>query len=169
MFKKLLAWLKALLAAKPVAPVEPPAVPVVLDEIDMATITWGEPRSPAAWPITANITSAAAHADGLSATYTGAEAWRVRDDGGSKPSVGNWCLIAKVNGAWCGAAIEWLAKGATRCTGKRFDGTDAIHGALGNWRPTPGETVGVMICAVIRGAPYTVQERSQITLVKWPG
>ena len=142
------------------------------DAIDPALVTWDEPAgNVGAWKVTAKITAATLTSDGMTATYSGTDAWPVRADGGEKPSVGNWWLIAKcADGTLHAATVEWLGKGKTRVTGKRWDGTDAIHGCVGSEvRPVSGAQAYVMISGAARGAPYTVKERSNIYgPVVWP-
>lgn len=147
---------------------EPPKPKPGEDQIDPRTVAWDEPKSPASWSITARILDATISRDGMWARHEGTERWPVRADGGEKPSIGNWWLIAKIDGRWHGATVEWLGVGKMRVVGKRWDGTDDIHGPLGRWRYTPGETVGIMLSTVARGAPYTIEERSQIFTVKVP-
>lgn len=182
---RLLAWIKLYFAAreaarakkaeeKPAPAPEPAPAPQpapAVDELDPRIVAWDEPLSPASWPITATITSARFTGDGVEAQHSGTEGWPVRRDGGDpeKPSIGNWLLIAEcMDGRYHGAAIEWLGKGRTRVTGKRFDGTDNIHGILSTWRPTRGETIYLMLSTVVRASPFTTQERSQIVAVKIP-
>lgn len=137
--------------------------PAVDDAIDLAQVSFdGDPVSPASWMRTAVITAAAWIGDGVKATHKGTDKWEVRPDGGVKPSIGNWVLIAKcADEKWHGSSFEWFGIGKTRVTGKKWDGTDDIRGTMGSWRPVKGETVYLMLCTVIRGAPFTSQQRSQ--------
>ena len=153
-------------------PVESPKVPdFPEDEIDPRLVSWDEPRSPLSFMQTAKIIHATISPNGMAANYSGTDGWPARNDGGrdrGKPSIGNWWLIAKVDGKWHGATVEWLGPGKRLVTDKHWDGMDAIHGALTNWRYKPGEEVGIMLSGVCRAAPYTVAERTQIKKVICP-
>lgn len=148
-----------------------PAGPV--DEIDPAAVTWDEPAgNVGAWPITATLSAAAMTADGMTAVRSpGWEGWPRRNDGGPKPTIGNWWIIARCrDGRWHGATIEWLGPTKTKATGKHWRGGDDLHGCIGtDFRAVPGEEVGIMQSGCARAGAETVKERTQIVKVRVPG
>ena len=178
MWKAFLRWLKKLW--KPEAEVEAPLVeptpePVaLLDELNPSLVTWDEPAGDVgAWPVTASIIDGKLTKDGMEASYVGTDAWPARRDSGTNPAptIGNWWLIAYCpDGKWHGATIEWLGRGKTRVTGKRWDGTDDIHGMIGLHlaRPSKGTASYIMISGCARAGAETVKERSQTKKVVWP-
>ena len=143
---------------------------VAVDEIDLSTVTWDD-ASPAAWPISATLGAVTITSDGLSAaSLTGTNDWTRRSDGGEKATVGNWVLVRKCSdGKLHGASIEWLGPGKTRVTGKRWDGTDAIHGCVGSDpAPASGETVYVLASGCIRAGADCGKQRSNAVKALWP-
>jgi hypothetical protein len=42
-------------------------------------------------------------------------------------------------------------------------------GQFEGWEPKSGETYGFMVSTLARGQERTVNERSNVVLVKWPG
>lgn len=152
-------------------PVNPPVATDAGDAIDLATVIFDEPASPASWPITATLGAVTITADGLRAeSLTGTEGWRRREDGGTKPTAGNWLLIRRcLDGRLHGAAIEWYGPGKRQVTGKRWDGSDAIHGCVGSDpAPAPGETVYVLVSGCVRAGADCGRERSNAVEARWP-
>lgn len=150
----------------------------IADELDPSTVLWDEPAgNVGAWPRTARITSSSIGASTITIVRDPNDNWpMVQEEGWSKPSIGNWWMIAFVGGAWHGATIEWLgvsntATGEAKTTmaNPGFDGGDDIHGVMGTWRPTSGETVYMLQTTharsgVIRGNT----QRTQIVRATYP-
>jgi hypothetical protein len=149
----------------PTLPPENP--PVATDAVAVDGVMFDEPASPAAWPITAKITGARITVDGIAVeSITGTEDWPLRQDGGVKTTAGNWVLIARcADGRWHGAAVEWYGPGKRLVTGKRWDGTDAIHGCLGSDYRGTGEAY-VLVSGCIRAGADCGRERTGIVGVQ---
>jgi hypothetical protein len=153
-------------------PAPPPVTAVCPDEIDPAGIVWDEPAGDVgAWACTATLGTPRWAGDGVEVeSLTGTEAWPVRQDGGEKPTVGNWWLCAEHTDAriHC-ATAEWLGRGKLSFGGKRWDGTDNFHGeALNAFRPRSGTVAYVLASGCARAGAETVKERSQLRRVVVP-
>lgn len=152
-------------------PPEPPTSESA-DAIDPSTVIWDTAANPAGWNITAKLGKVTITSDGLQAeSLTGTDNWKRRNDGGEKPTIGNWVLIRKcADGQWHGSTIEWLGPGKRRVTGKHWTpGTDDIKGCVGNDPyPASGEQVYVMVSGCIRGGQGCGTERSQAVGALWP-
>jgi len=181
--KKFLEWLKSLFkkwntatttTSVPVTP-DPNPTPepnpnVTADDIDMSTVIFDD-KNISKWPITAKLSDVVIHTDGsVHAKITGTDKWPVRNDGGEKPSIGNWHIIAPCSDdKYHDATYEWLKKNATTTVARAWDGNDAIHGRVGtDFRPKKGDIVYIVVSTVARAAPYTIEERSQAVKVVWP-
>lgn len=155
-------------------PAPPPVVaPIAVDEIDPALVTWGEPAAGnvGAWPITAAITGGKINSDGMqfnSIAFT--NTWPViPGPDNPKESIGNWWIVARVDGQWHAATADWLGKGKSRAVGKHWKaGQDGLHGALAGWTGQPGEEVGMMVSTPARAGVQTIKERSQIVRGRMP-
>jgi hypothetical protein len=149
-------------------PAEPtttePTTTVPADEIVVEA--WDDTDA-SAWPITAGLSNVNLEADGtVTATITGTDQWEVRADGGEKPSVGNWWVIAKcADGKYHAATYEWLKPGATKTVAREWAGADAVHGCIGTESLRPE---AIMVSTVGRAAPWTGKERSPVVKVSAP-
>lgn len=80
-----------------------------------------------------------------------------------------WVFV-DINGTWYAATWEWLRKGQHEKLVQWVKGTDGhIQSApLNTWVPRSGETYGFMVSTPARGGVRTIDERSNVSLVKWP-
>lgn len=140
-----------------------------LDELDPNLIEWDEPAgNVGAWPITVLLGECSISKRAVSIPHPELSWPEVKDTGWSKPARGNAWVIAKVDGSWRAATIEWLwNQQEVDCP--KFDGNDDLHGPLANWRPAINEKLYVMISAFARSGAKTVKERSNIVGVIWTG
>jgi hypothetical protein len=88
---------------------------------------------------------------------------------------GNAWVFARVGGQWYAATYEWLRTGqvcksidANNIGPHTSIGQNSTGNPLHGWRPASGETVGFMVTTRARDGNFTSNERSQVTLVKWP-
>ena len=143
------------------------------DEIDPATVSWDEPAgNVGAWPITATLTGPVIDAEGLHVqSITGTDDWPRRNDGGSKPTIGNWWLIRRcADGKWHAATVDWYGPKKTRVVDKHWaPGKDGMHGCSGTDPfPAAGDQVGVMVSGCARAGADCGTERSNIAGALWP-
>jgi len=155
-------------------PATPTPTPSPEDAIAPSEISWIDSASakPGEWPITAKITSYSITSSKITMVREPMDNWpQVQLEGWSKPSVGNWWIIAKCNdGKWYAATMEWLGVGKTVMTNPGFDGGDDIHGCIGReWRPRSGETAYLMLSTHARSGVYNNnKQRSNIVKVSMP-
>jgi hypothetical protein len=129
-----------------------------LDAIATSDVIWDESlaKDIASWPITAQLTQVSI-SDRIYGTRVPLDTWpSVQLEGWSKPSVGNWWIIAKCkDGKYHGGTMEWLGVNKVFIEQKKWDGTDDIHGCAGSeYRPTKGDVVYIMQSTHARGGVY---------------
>jgi hypothetical protein len=172
-FQKIIAWLKSKFfpttdpppSEPPVEPpVDPPVVPPATgDELDITKVVWDEPAgNVGSWPVTASFTGLRWNGDGCSVSgITGTYTWALAPEPNPKQTIGNWWLLAECeDGITHGATMEWLGRGKLGFTGKKWDGTDATHGCLTNWKPKSGAIIYIMISTCARAGVQNGRERS---------
>lgn len=146
------------------------------DQIDPKAVTWLHGRGEVAgWPVTSHLEEV--EMDGRGAIifpYDATAAWPAFSK--EKNVSANPWVFAKVGGQWYGATWEWLRPGVTL---KRLNEPGDIWPAslfkrtkihpLAGHIPLPGDEVGFMISTLARGGERTINRRTQIVKVRWPG
>lgn len=148
--------------------------PALGDEIDLSTVTWLH-RSPAAWPVTAELLGWETDGTTHRVRYRYPQEWR--PDG---RVAGNVWAIVRIDGRWYAATFEWLlavAPGATGEFARKLEYRDPAVPLLQSeaspvdrWRPRHGEELGIVISTIAR-APVPGSwpvGRSAVRLVRWP-
>jgi len=98
------------------------------------------------WPVNAKITSAYHRGETLSMQNNCSDVWKhVQKEGWSKPSVGNYWIIGKVNGKWHGATVDWVGVNRSGMNDLNLNGNAGMYSDLTDWRPVKGEEAYVMI------------------------
>jgi hypothetical protein len=98
------------------------------------------------WPVTAKITSAYHRGEELRIFNNCTEKWpHVQKEGWSKPSVGNYWLIGKINGRWHAATVDWAGINKSGMNDLYLNGNSGMYSDLINWRPVKGEEAYVMM------------------------
>jgi hypothetical protein len=98
------------------------------------------------WPVNAKISSASHKGESLVIMNNCSDVWKhVQKEGWTKPSVGNYWIIGKVNGQWHGATVDWVGVGRNGMSDLKLDGNAGMYSDLTNWRPATGEEAYVMI------------------------
>ena len=133
-------------------------------------ITWDESAGNVGlWPITAALHGVRWVKDGvMCGSITGVDHWPEIPGYNPKHTVGSWWLVAKFEGVWRAATMEWYGRGKLSFRGKKWNGHDDTHGPLTHWKPTPGATIGVMISTPARAGVQTITERSAIVWLVLP-
>ena len=158
---------------QPDIPWNDPPINTSLDGIDPATISWGEPLSPAKWPITHKLRTAKIEKNGNGyriAISPSPATWPIiMREGWKKPAIGNWWIIGKKDGEWAASTVEWLGSGAMQCTFGP-ERLNELHGKLNGFQPQSGDLVGVMLSTIARSPQWKgpTDERTQIMVTKWP-
>ena len=113
------------------------------DELDPSLVTWDCPAGDVGkWGINSKITAYSISKDTISIQRNPDDNWPTNSS--SKPSVGNWWIIGKYNGAWYGATVDWIGVGRTETGTPGWDGNDGLNSTLNSWRPVSGETAYLM-------------------------
>jgi hypothetical protein len=98
------------------------------------------------WTVNAKITSAYHSGSTLNMENNCSDVWKHRQDSGwSKPSVGNYWIIGKVNGQWHGATVDWVGVNRNGMSDLDLNGGAGMYSDLTNWRPVEGEEAYVMM------------------------
>jgi hypothetical protein len=153
---------------KPVTPVPGPEEPsegggADGDEIDLSDVKFLH-TNVSKWEVTSRVTRVRIDDPPICIEHTKAGKWR--DVGGAE---GNPWVIAKIDGQWYAATYEWLRPGQT-CKNIHADslGPHTKKSPLEDWRPRSGEMVGFMVSGLARDSTRSVEERSNVVLVRWP-
>lgn len=119
------------------------------------------------WPINAKISSASHSGESLVINNNCSDVWPHRqDEGWSKPSVGNYWIIGKVNGQWHAATVDWVGVNRNGMSDLSLDGNAAMYSDLNDWRPAEGEEAYVMISTHARAyVDYGNLYRTQIVKI----
>jgi hypothetical protein len=97
------------------------------------------------WTVNAKITSAYHSGSTLSIQNNCSDIWKHRqEESWSKPSIGNYWLIGKINGQWHGMTVDWAGVNKSGMNDLVFDG-NGFYSDLAAWRPTEGEEAYVMM------------------------
>lgn len=183
-----LARIEATLATPPPSPPddeppdEPPTDPPPSDEapvINLADVIWLH-TDVSGWAETSRIDRVGIeypkHGDPDNGTvcfpHTKAGQWPTFDNGTGE---GNVWVFGQIDGRWYAATCEWLKPGQT-C--KRFSnrtepdswgiGPHTKKDPLKSWGPQSGEWIGIMVSGRARDGQRSIEERSNVCLVRWP-
>jgi len=98
------------------------------------------------WPVNAKITQAYHRGETLYMANNCSDVWKHRQEATwSKPSIGNYWIIGKVNGKWHGATVDWVGVGRSGMNDLNLNGGAAMYSDLTSWRPAQGEEAYVMM------------------------
>ena len=149
------------------------------DQVDLsgAGIKLG-PVNVMSWPVTSTVTSATAQTGALCINHTKLGQWprTIFFDDPNTLVEGNQWVFANIGGIWYGGAADWYRPGqackdvnAHSIAGDAFyqDGMEPLQ----SWVPRVGETFAVMSTPPARAYPQmrTVEERTNVVLIKWGG
>jgi hypothetical protein len=144
-------------------PPSPPPPSSGGDAIDPREVTWLH-ADVSRWTVTSKITDVSIGDPPLCIEHTKSGRWPVVDG-----TEGNPWVFAQINGRWYAGTYEWLRPGQT-C--KQIDagniGPHVKRSPLETWRPKSGELVGFMVSTLARDSKRSVDERTNIVLVRWP-
>jgi hypothetical protein len=146
------------------------------DEVDPKLVTWLTPASEdiSDWKVTSQVTDVSIDPRTICVYHTMAGQWPTADIFGvGIPIEGNMVFLAKIEGQWYGASIDWLKPGVV-CKGMTAEeiGMDQIRVPPmdASWQPRQGDEVAlVMTTPCSNRIPMrTINERSNIKKVIWP-
>lgn len=125
------------------------------------------------WKITSKLTSVKFGKDEVCTPHSKSGQWPTAPFFGdpATPVEGNMWMYAYLDGRWVGGAGHWLRPGQTCKGGNLWEvGPDVYYDAdpLKHWTPCPGEYVAFAVSAPARAGQWTVAERSNVVLVRWP-
>jgi hypothetical protein len=133
------------------------------DEIDMNKVTFLH-TDVSGWRISSRVTRVRIGDPPVCIEHTMAGRWR--DVGGAE---GNPWVFANINGRWYAATYEWLRPGQTcKNVDRESIGPHTKKSPIEGWRPRSGEMVGFMVSGLARDSTRSVEERSNVVLVRWP-
>lgn len=162
--------------APPSAPPPPPPLPGG-DQIDPRTIRWLSPATTdvSGWRVTSEVTSVEIQGDRICINHTKAGQWPLVSIDENPPNIeGNPVIVANIGGQWYGAGFDWFGQGRTCKNMAAYEyGRDQIRVAPldGSWPgPRSGDLVGLLVTTPSsnRIPVRSVNERSNIVLVRWP-
>ena len=146
-----------------------PAMGSGRDQIDPTTVNWLH-EDVSQWAVTSQVTYAGVDPDSITIEHTKAGQWPQFELGGDTVIEGNPWVIVYRDGQWQAATYEWLRPGqTTKGVTAETLGPNTKREPLASWQPRPGELVGFMVSTPARDGSRTIQERSNIQLVRWPG
>jgi len=118
------------------------------------------------WPVTARISSAYHKGEELRMFNNCSDVWpHVQKEGWTKPSVGNYWLIGKVNGKWHAATVDWVGINRSGMNDLNLNGNAGMYSDLTNWRPANGEEAYVMMSTHAR-AYYDPGNKQRTQIVR---
>lgn len=168
-------------APAPPTPAPPPPPPPAqsFDEIDLGAVTIVRgPTDVGNWAQTSRVTGTQAVDHSLCIWHTKLGQWpsTIFFDDPSTLVEGNQWVFANINGRWYGGAADWYRPGqACKDVTPQTIAHDAFYTdgeePLRSWEPRPGEIFGLMSSTPARAWPTmrTVDERSNVVLVRWGG
>ena len=144
-------------------PSGPPPSPPSEASFDLHQVVWLD-HDVSGWQETSRVTSASINDPPICIHHTKAGQWPVKDG-----AEGNPWIFVNLNGRWYGSTFEWLSPGQ-QCKYVTRDniGPHSGRSPLSGWRPRSGELVGLMVSARARSGADTVEERSNVVMVRWP-
>ncbi len=139
------------------------------DAISLDGVVWLDPDI-SSWPRTASLNAFIANGV-LKLQNDKVDTWpgSIEARGGGAINGVAWVFV-NVNGTWHAATWEWLRKGQHEKLVQWVKGTEGHihHPPLSTWVPRSGETYGFMVSTPARGGVRTINERSNVSLVRWP-
>lgn len=147
------------------------------DQIDPRQIRWLSPASTdvSGWAITSQVTSVEIDGDRICINHTKSGQWPLVSIDGNPPNIeGNPMIVVNIGGQWYGAGFDWFGAGRTcKWLPPHEYGRDQIRVAPldASWPgPRSGDTVGLLVSTPSsdRIGVRSVNERSNIVLVRWP-
>lgn len=153
----------------------PPGPSPSADELDPRLVTWLH-ADVARWTRSSTIRTVRITASEICIDHTMAGRWPPSSPLGP-PDVreGNPWVIANVNGVWYAATYDWLRPGdiCRAMTADQIGPHTSVGGRsegnpLHTWRPRSGEMVGFLVSTPARNEVRSINERSNIVLVRWP-
>jgi hypothetical protein len=130
-----------------------------------AGITWLHPDV-SAWPVTASL-NASVTASRVTLDYDKANVWPGREEAGTNVNANPW-VIAEINGKWYAGTWEWLRTGQT-VKNNVVRGDHVKRAPMsGDWKPSSGQRIGLMVSGLIRGQTRNVSERSNVVWITCP-
>jgi hypothetical protein len=154
-----------------------PGIPSGNDAIDPNSITWLGPATTnvSGWRATSTITSVDIRGDDICINHTKSGQWPLVSIDENPPNIeGNPVIIVNIGGRWYGAGFDWFGQGRTcKHMPAAEYGRDQIRVAPldGSWPgPRSGDMIGLMVTTPSsdRIPVRSVNERSNIVLVRWP-
>ena len=149
----------------------PPTVPPDADDdLDLSTVRFLH-TNVSGWKVTSTVTGTRITTQEICIFHTGASKWPAPGK-----SYGNPWIIAKIGGTWYAGTFEWMRPGQA-CKALNPAGGGTIAKRIGphvkveplkSWRPKKGEIVGLMMSGKARDSRRSVEQRSNVVLVKWP-
>lgn len=143
---------------------DPPPVP----ESDIPEGTTWLHHDVSSWPVTATL-DASISGDKLILSYDKAKTWpATATTAGDGLNANPWVFV-ELDGRWYAATFEWLRFGQTSKPLYTVAGDHVKVSPLsGDWRPSPGQRMGVMVSGLARAASRNVRERSNISWITYP-
>jgi hypothetical protein len=140
------------------------------DELDLSQVTFLH-TDISRWAITSRLTNVSIRSDSICLDHTKAGRWPVTLMETAEVEGNPW-IIANINGRWYAATYDWLRPGQI-CKGVTAQelGVDQIRipPMDRSWPgPRSGDLVGFMVSARARDRLQTVEERTQVVMVRWP-
>ncbi|HVH57940.1 MAG TPA: hypothetical protein VM791_16865 [Vicinamibacterales bacterium] len=154
-----------------------PGIPAGNDAIDPNSITWLSPATTnvGGWRVTSTITSVDIRGDDICINHTKSGQWPLVSIDENPPNIeGNPVIIVNIGGRWYGAGFDWFGQGRTcKHMPAAEYGRDQIRVPPldGSWPgPRSGDMIGLMVTTPSsdRIPVRSVNERSNIVLVRWP-
>ncbi len=153
-------------ATGPSTPAQPPstggtAAPAGGVPADFAGVRWLH-TDVSGWAQTASL-SARVSGGSIILNYDKARVWPEVNGLNANP----WVFVHR-DGTWYAATFEWLRGGQTSKPTSTVAGDHIKRSPLNNFRPVSGETYGFMVSGLARDRTRNVQERSNVSMVRWP-
>jgi hypothetical protein len=146
-----------------------PSTGSMSDAISLNNVVW-HGVDVSSWPVTASLNAYIANGV-LWLSNNKENEWpgSIEARGGGAINGVAWVFV-EIDGTWHAATWEWLRRGQHSKLVSWVKGTNGhIHYApLNTWVPRSGETYGFMVSTPARGGVRTINERSNISLIRWP-
>lgn len=139
-----------------------------VDQLGLDGVTWLH-EDVSRWRVTSEITNLQIDARSITINHSKAGQWPTLNPDGVEIEGNPWVFVNR-GGKWYAATYEWLRTGQVtkRITADNI-GAHTKKEPLESWVPQPGELVGFMVSTPARLGQRTVNERSNVVLVRWPG
>lgn len=137
------------------------------DAIDPTAIFWDAAVQIDGWEVDSELSSVSLAQGKATASRTNADSWPLLiHQGWPTPFVGEWWIVAKLNGQWRATTFALLDPGSPVATSLPKLGS--LRGPLARWRPRSGEQVGIVLSTFATGGQWTTAERTNIVTATWP-